>query len=85
MSPMYHVGQVVHGAEILEEYPGAQLVVMVRLRRIYPNYPRYIPKYQLVERSTFIPRAGHTPPVPDWKRDDWARDVLPAGNPAQSP
>jgi predicted pyridoxine 5'-phosphate oxidase superfamily flavin-nucleotide-binding protein len=75
--------ELVHGAEILAEYLGAQFVVSVRLHRIYPNCPRYIPKYQLVERSAFIPRAGHTPPVPDWKRADWARDVLPAGDPAQ--
>jgi hypothetical protein len=75
--------ELIDGAEILAEYPDAQFVVRVRLLRIYPNCPRYIPKYQLVERSAFIPRAGHTPPVPDWKRADWARDVLPAGDPAQ--
>ena len=76
--------ELVHGAEIRAEYPGAQFVVRIRVHKIYPNCPRYIPKYQLVERSAFIPRPGHTPPVPDWKRADWARDVLPAGDPAQS-
>jgi hypothetical protein len=75
---------LVYAAETLAEYSGAQFVVRIRVHRIYPNCPRYIPKYQLVERSAFIPRAGHTPPVPDWKRADWARDVLPAGDPAQS-
>ncbi len=59
-------------------FPGAQFVVLVRLRRIYPNCPRYIPAYRLVEPSAFIPRADYAPPVPDWKRADWARDVLPA-------
>jgi hypothetical protein len=29
-----------------------------------------------------VPRAGCTPPVPDWKRSDLARDVLPKGDPA---
>ena len=29
-----------------------------------------------------MPRADCEPPVPDWKRRDWARDVLPAGDPA---
>jgi predicted pyridoxine 5'-phosphate oxidase superfamily flavin-nucleotide-binding protein len=76
--------ELADSAEMLAEYPGAQFVVRVRLRRIYPNCPRYIPKYQLAERSAFIPRAGHTAPVPDWKRADWARDVLPAGDPARS-
>jgi hypothetical protein len=31
----------------------------------------------LVERSSYVPRPAETPPVPDWKRADWARDVLP--------
>jgi hypothetical protein len=37
---------------------------------------------QLVERSKFVPRDGCEPPVPTWKKKDWARDVLPAGDPA---
>ena len=69
--------EVVQDAHVVADYPGALFVLRVRLRRIYPNCPRYIPKYQLAEPSVFIPRAGHTPPVPDWKRADWARDVLP--------
>jgi len=35
-----------------------------------------------VEASPYVPRAGCTPPVPDWKRSDLARDVLPKGDPA---
>jgi hypothetical protein len=64
--------------ELAGRYPGALFVVEVRVHQVYPNCPRYIPRYQLVERSVFIPRDGHVPPVPDWKRTDWARDVLPA-------
>ena len=47
-----------------------------------PNCPRYIHKLQLVERSRFTPRTDCEPPVPDWKRREWARDVLAAGDPA---
>jgi hypothetical protein len=36
----------------------------------------------LVERSRFVPQEGIDPPVPDWKRTEWACDVLPAGDPA---
>ena len=72
------------GDALLARYPGAQFVVRVRAERIYPNCPRYIHKYQLVERSAFVPRAGITPPVPGWKRTDWACDVLPAGDPARA-
>jgi len=59
-------------------WPGAQLVVRVRAREVFPNCPRYIHRYDLVERSRFVPRAGTEPPVPEWKTHDWARDVLPA-------
>jgi hypothetical protein len=45
---------------------------------VFPNCPRYIHRYELVERSRFVPRAGVEPPVPDWKTRDWARDVLPS-------
>jgi predicted pyridoxine 5'-phosphate oxidase superfamily flavin-nucleotide-binding protein len=68
---------------LLAEYPGAQLVVRVRVREVFPNCPRYIHKLQPVEASKYVPRAGCTPPVPDWKRSDLARDVLPANDPAR--
>ncbi len=62
---------------LLEEYPDAQLVVRVRATEVFPNCPRYIHRYALVERSRFVPREGCEAPVPDWKRSEWARDVLP--------
>jgi uncharacterized protein len=68
--------------ELMEEYPEAQFVVRVLARHVFPNCPRYIHRYALVERSRFVPRAGQATPVPDWKRREWACDVLPAGDPA---
>ena len=67
---------------LLAEYPRAQCVVRVHASEVFPNCPRYIHKLALVERSRFTPRADCEPPVPDWKRRDWARDVLPAGDSA---
>jgi hypothetical protein len=67
---------------LLAEYPKAQCVVRVQVTEVFPNCPRYIHKLQLVERSRFTPRADCEPPVPEWKRREWARDVLPAGDPA---
>jgi len=61
-------------------WPGALFTVRVRAREVFPNCPRYIHRYELVERSRFVPRDGAPPPVPDWKRREWARDVLPAGD-----
>jgi hypothetical protein len=49
---------------------------------VFPNCPRYIHHYELVERSRFVRRPKVETPVPDWKRSDWASDVLPAGDPA---
>jgi predicted pyridoxine 5'-phosphate oxidase superfamily flavin-nucleotide-binding protein len=67
---------------LMASYPEAQFVVRVRAREVFPNCPRYIHRYELVERSRFVPRAERETPVPDWKRSDWARDVLPERDPA---
>jgi predicted pyridoxine 5'-phosphate oxidase superfamily flavin-nucleotide-binding protein len=64
-------------------YPEAQFLVRVRIREVFPNCPRYIHRFALAERSRFVPHAGEKTPVPDWKRSDWASDVLPAGDPAR--
>jgi predicted pyridoxine 5'-phosphate oxidase superfamily flavin-nucleotide-binding protein len=64
-------------------WPGAQFVVRVRPTEVFPNCPRYIHRMTLVGRSKFVPREEQQVPVPDWKRTDWACDVLPAGDPAR--
>lgn len=69
--------------ELMEHYPEAQFIVRVRAREVFPNCPRYIHKYRLVERSGFVPKVSCETPVPDWKRSSWARDVLPANDPAR--
>ncbi len=46
---------------------GAQLIVRVQARAIFPNCPRYIPTLQLAEPSVYAPRAGREPPEPRWK------------------
>ncbi len=66
-------------------YPEAQFVVRVTVRQVFANCPRYIHKLQLVERSTFVPRAASATPIPNWKRMDWAAEVLPATDPARGP
>ena len=64
-------------------FEGAQFVVKVAVRQVFPNCPRYIHKKGVVERSEYVPRVGVKPPVPKWKRMEWACDVLPAGDPAR--
>ena len=68
---------------LLASFAGAQLIVRVRAARIFPNCPRYVHRMSVAEASPYVPRAGHTPPVPKWKRFDAFRDVLPAGDPAR--
>lgn len=77
--------QLVPAESVSPPYFEAQFVVRVRALQIFPNCPRYVPKLQRIEPSRFVPRAGAVTPVPGWKRMDWARDVLPAGDPAQDP
>lgn len=72
-----------HDDALLAKYPGAQFLVRVHAERVFPNCPRYIHKYSLVERSAFVPHAGTETPIPGWKQTDWARDVLSAGDPAR--
>ena len=70
---------------LLDEHPEAQLVVRVTASAVYPNCPRYVHRYELVRRSRFVPRSECLTPVPEWKRSDWARDVLPGDDPARDP
>jgi uncharacterized protein len=77
------VAGIEHDDPLLARFPGAQFVVRVRAVQVFPNCPRYIHRMELVERSRFVPRPAEETPVPDWKRDDWARDVLPADDPAR--
>jgi predicted pyridoxine 5'-phosphate oxidase superfamily flavin-nucleotide-binding protein len=68
--------------ELKTHYPGAQFVVRIEVRRIFPNCPRYIHRMTQVERSRFVPQQDAPTPVPDWKRSDLAAGVLPKGDPA---
>lgn len=63
---------------LMARYPGAQFVARVGITEVYSNCARYIHKYELVERSAYVPREGKAAPVPEWKRE--LREYLPEGN-----
>lgn len=67
---------------LLAEIVGAQLIVRVKVRAIFPNCPRYIPGLTLVAPSPYVPKAGTPPVEPKWKSFDAFRDVVPARAPA---
>ncbi len=52
---------------LLAQTVGAQLIVRVTVRAIFPNCPRYIPTMQLAEPSIYTPRAGTETVEPAWK------------------
>jgi len=70
---------------LMAEYPEAQFIVRVRPREVFPNCPRYIHQYRLVERSRFVPKEACETPVPSWKKGDWVSDTLPAADPSRDP
>src|ERR1044071_5562838 len=55
---------------LLAETVGAQMIVRVKARAIFPNCPRYIPKMQLAEPSVYVPRPDCDPVEPAWKGFD---------------
>lgn len=71
--------------ELMVDYPEAQFVVRVSTTNVWPNCPRYIHRMEPRQASPFVPQEGRPTPVPQWKRSDWAVDVLPAGDPALDP
>ena len=68
---------VLDDAESLARHHGAQLVVRVTARRIFPNCPRYIHSASRAELSPDAPRPGHQQPVAAWKSMAILADVLP--------
>src|SRR5439155_2712960 len=71
--------------ELVAEYPEAQFVVRVRATQVFPNCPRYIHEYRLVQRSRFVPKRECETPVPQWKQAEWSHDALPANDSALDP
>jgi hypothetical protein len=74
----------VHGAASIDYndpltrvYCEAQFVVRIKIREVFGNCPRYIHKYQLVERSVYVPRVDCDTPEPDWKKTDDFKGALP--------
>ncbi|HWA19337.1 MAG TPA: pyridoxamine 5'-phosphate oxidase family protein [Devosia sp.] len=61
---------------LMAETVGAQMIVRVKARAIFPNCPRYIPRLELKEASPYIPAAGKEYVEPGWKSADEYRDYI---------
>jgi hypothetical protein len=62
---------------MIEQVPGAQLIVKVTPENIFPNCPRYIPDMEANKPSDYLPHAGVEPKEPAWKKFDSFKDVVP--------
>jgi predicted pyridoxine 5'-phosphate oxidase superfamily flavin-nucleotide-binding protein len=69
--------QVSDSDPLLGETVGAQLIVRVRARAIFPNCPRYIPNMQMTGPSIHTPQAKCETPEPSWKTSDNFKGVVP--------
>ena len=67
---------------LLAQTVGAQMIVRVQARAIFPNCPRYIPKLELVEPSVYVPQPGRDPVEPAWKGFDVFKDDVHPRQPA---
>ena len=65
---------------LMQRFAGAQLLVRVAIKAIFPNCPRYIVSPGAEEPSVYAPRKGHVPPEPAWKSFD---DFKPYMHPRQ--
>ena len=62
---------------LLYEYPGADMIVRVKISEIFINCPRYIHRMHRAESSKYVPQEGKDAPTPQWKRINALQDALP--------
>ncbi|MEM9089297.1 MAG: pyridoxamine 5'-phosphate oxidase family protein [Cyanobacteria bacterium P01_F01_bin.53] len=62
---------------LLAEYVDAKYIIRITVRNLFINCPRYIHRYQKIEPSEYLPKAGCTAPTPAWKTLEIVQDVLP--------
>jgi len=68
---------------MMSAYKEADFVVRMTLDALWQNCPRYIHRYEKLQRSRYVPRADCATPLAEWKRIDLIRDALPARDAAQ--
>ncbi len=61
---------------LLAQFPGANMLVRVKLSEMWQNCPRYIHRYQKLETSRYVPQAECETPLAGWKQTDIVQDVL---------
>ena len=62
--------------DLLQRYPGANLIVRAHVDKVFLNCARYIHKHTRVETSPYVPASDGAQPFPAWKRIDALQDSL---------
>jgi hypothetical protein len=62
---------------LMAQWPEAEMVLLVKLREMFPSCPGYIHKMILDEESKFVPKQHCETLVPTWKSLEVVADVLP--------
>jgi predicted pyridoxine 5'-phosphate oxidase superfamily flavin-nucleotide-binding protein len=62
---------------MMDEYPGADLVVRATVTSLFVNCPRYISPHTTVGTSQYVPDATGQAPLPGWKKIDALQPFLP--------
>lgn len=67
---------ITRDTELLDRYPGANLVVKAHVDKAFINCARYIHKHTRVETSPYVPDDEGHAPYPAWKRMDFLQESL---------
>ncbi len=66
--------------EVLDQFPGAQLVIEATVDNVFLNCARYIHKHQRIQDSPYVPDEDGQQPYASWKRIDLMQPFLPASD-----
>ena len=65
---------------MMSQLPGAKLAILIKVRDIFPNCPRYVPELEVKKDSAFNPAEGYVPPEPGWKSKEDLKEFVPKRN-----
>ena len=69
---------------LLAAYPEAELLVEVAVTELWVNCPRYIHRYEKMDKAEHVPREGVETPLALWKRIDRLQPMLTEADQARA-
>lgn len=68
--------ELVKDGPLMKHFKEAELVIKVTVSETWMNCPRYIHRYQKLERSKYAPGVEAETPFCEWKRIDLVQDAI---------